>query len=253
MSECNEQLLHDYFYQVKWEIAGDLSRDYRHLYSRGSLAVMGGSLGVAAAFANTSIDEDFRSWLMRRELTEPNVDCWYDELGSEYMVLATVATLAISFTYRKQVDYDSQLATMTETWAYRSSRAMLIGSGPVFVWQRVIGSSRPGESSAGSDWKPFDDENGVSSHAFIGAVPFLVAAKMSKRPVVKAAFVAGSGLAGYGQLCKDKHYLSQVIMGWTIACLSVEAATRTDNDQYKYRLVPLDVRGFHGLGIELRH
>lgn len=75
---------------------------------------------------------------------------------------------------------------------------------------------------------------------------------MAKRPMVKAALFAGSGLAGYGRLCDDGHYLSQVMLGWMVAYLAVEATTLTDLEPMRYRLVPLDLHGFYGLGVEIR-
>jgi hypothetical protein len=52
---------------------------------------------------------------------------------------------------------------------------VVVGAPPLYVMQQVTGSSRPGEGSAGSHWHFLNDNNGVSGHAFIGAVPFLAA------------------------------------------------------------------------------
>ena len=43
----------------------------------------------------------------------------------------------------------------------------------MLLMQRVTGASRAGESDSGSHWRPFHDSNGVSGHAFMGAVLLL--------------------------------------------------------------------------------
>ena len=44
----------------------------------------------------------------------------------------------------------------------------------------ATGASRPADGQ-GSHWHMFNDNNGVSGHAFIGAIPFLAAAEMVER------------------------------------------------------------------------
>ncbi len=250
--EHNHRELQESFYHPIWRFTGDLLSDNELFYSPQTYTRLGGMLAVAATFAHTSIDEDFRNWMIRQELTEPNVDCWISGFGDGYYVVGTTtAVFALSRFWINRHGYGPIVQT-TETWSYRTGRSLLVGAPTLLALQWLTGASRPGESTAGSEWKPFDDNNGVSGHAFVGAVPFLVAAKMSNRPVAKTAFFIGSGLAGYGRLCDEGHYLSQVLLGWSIAYLSVEATTMTDRSMARYRLVPLNFRGGHGLGIEVR-
>ncbi len=253
-TECDQQTLPEYFYRPAWQVSGDLLQDNRSFYSRQSLLCLGGTVGVAAIFANTDIDENFRSWMHRQKLTEPAVDCWFRDFGNGYYTIsATAAALLLSHAWKYgRYGRPTPLADGVEDWSYRSMRAFFVGAPSVLVIQQLTGSSRPGESSAGSDWVPFADNNGVSGHAFVGAVPFLAAAKMTDRPLVKGALLVGSGMGAYGRLCDDGHYLSQVLLGWSIACLSVEAVTATEQSRERYRFVPLSIRGYHGLGIEFR-
>ena len=116
----------------------------------------------------------------------------------------------------------------------------------------LIGASRPGETVAGSRWRPFNDSNGVSGHAFVGAVPFLVAAKHAERPLVKVALIAGSTLTGYSRIYQDKHYLSQALLGWSIAHLAVEATEMTEQSVDQWRVVPLGLDDVVGVGWEMR-
>ena len=135
----------------------------------------------------------------------------------------------------------------------RSLRGLLVGAPVVGFLQVATGGSRPGEADYGSYWRPLNDDNGVSGHSFLGAVPFLVAAKRADGLLLKTAFFVGSGLAGYSRLNDDAHYLSQVLLGWWVAYLSVEATQLTEQSHLQYRLVPLTIDGLVGVGVELRY
>ena len=252
-TEINEQQLTEYFYRPAWQFTGNLLSDTEFFYSRESMSQLGAVLLVAAVFANTSIDENFRSWLMEQKATEPDVDCWFREFGNgSYLLGATAAAWTISHCARKRWGATAPAAVAMGDWSDQVFRSYIVGGPSLLAIQYLTGASRPLESPDGSKWNPFNDNNGASGHTFVGALPFLVAAKMAKRPLAKAALVAGSGLAGYGRLCDDGHYLSQVMLGWTVAYLAVEATTATNQASTKYRLVPLDLRGAYGLGIEIR-
>ena len=252
-TERDVRELKDYFYRPQWRLTGDLFSDSEFFYSRRQMRRLGGALVVAAVLANTSMDENFQNWLQRQGATQPNAACGLRELGEgNYVIPATLAAYGLARMWQARRPAPNPIAESVETWSYRTSRSLLVGAPPLLTIQWLTGASRPGESSAGSDWKPFNDNNGASGHTFVGAVPFLVAAKMARRPLVKTAFFAGSGLAAYGRLCDDGHYLSQVLLGWSIAYLAVEATTCTDLEPTKYRLVPLGLNGAYGLGIEVR-
>ena len=208
---------------------------------------------MAATFANTSIDEDFRQWARRQELTEPNVDCWFREFGNgAYVAPAMLAFMAGSRAYQKHTPQFSPGADVIDRWSSRSMRSLLVGAPVLLVTQWATGASRPDEASSGSRWVPFADVNGASGHTFVGAVPFLVAAQMAKRPIVKVALYTGSGLAGYGRICDDGHYLSQVLLGWTIAHVTVRASGYTETGRQPFRLRPLRIGNAQGIGIEIR-
>jgi hypothetical protein len=102
--------------------------------------------------------------------------------------------------------------------------------------QWVVGGSRPGEAHSGSHWEPFNDNNGVSGHAFMGAIPFLNAAHMTDNPWIRVACYAGSGMAGLSRVNDDSHYTSQAFLGWGMAYL---AARAVDNTQQGIAFTPL--------------
>jgi membrane-associated phospholipid phosphatase len=67
------------------------------------------------------------------------------------------------------------------------------------------------------------DDNAASGHAFIAAVPWLNLARRLPGTWPRWAARCGSVLTGWSRLNDRKHYLSQVILGWTIAWNAVDA------------------------------
>jgi len=116
-----------------------------------------------------------------------------------------------------------------EEWAQRSFRATAVGIPAVFFLQNAIGSGRPPDG--GSEWRPFQDNEGVSGHAFIGGIPFITAARMSDNPYAKGAFYGLSILPGLSRINDDYHYFSQAAMGWYLAYLSCRATQKTDKER----------------------
>ena len=82
---------------------------------------------------------------------------------------------------------------------------------------------------------------------------WIVAAKRTDHLLLKAVFYAGSGLTGYSRLNDDAHYLSQVLLGWSVAYLAAEATQWTERSRLQYRIVPLTIDGLVGIGVETRY
>ena len=79
---------------------------------------------------------------------------------------------------------------------------MLVGAPATGVLQVAIGASRPSETAAGSRWRPFHDNNGVSGHAFVGAVPFLAAAKYTDNRLLQVALIAASTVTASSRIAE---------------------------------------------------
>lgn len=122
----------------------------------------------------------------------------------------------------------------------------------MLAMQYIIGASRPGETSAGSHWKPFDDTNGVSGHAFMGAVPFISAAKMTDDPFWKAGLYFASALPGLSRINDDDHYTSQVILGWWMAYLAANAIDETQLVKKNLTIQPM-LFSNNGVGIGIEY
>ena len=66
----------------------------------------------------------------------------------------------------------------------------------------------------------------------------MTAAAMTDEPLLKAAFAAGSLAAGWSRINDNAHYLSQVLLGWTVAYLAVDAVSATEMDRYGLHVAP---------------
>ncbi len=229
----------------------NLVEDERNFYSCRSLAWLGVGLGGTAILANTSLDEQFRNFVhgpSNRNSTDFN---WMKGFGTgQYVIPALAGIYAVDYWIDEASGPGQRpVAEWLEQWSGRSMRGLIVGAVPLLVLQNAIGASRPGESSAGSNWKPFQDNNGVSGHAFVGAVPFWTAAQMTDYVPLQVGLYGMGTLAGISRIHTDSHYLSQVIMGWWIAGLSVAAVNETEWEKRQWQLTPTFIDGAPGIAI----
>ncbi len=101
-------------------------------------------------------------------------------------------------------------------WWRRTPRGYLVGAPPLYYLQQLTGGGRPGELE-GSSWQPFEGNHGISGHAFMGAVPFLTAARQADGRWLKAGAIALSLLPAWARLEEAEHFPSQVALGWLLA------------------------------------
>ncbi len=112
-------------------------------------------------------------------------------------------------------------------WGRANFEAMVVGLPVLWTLQRGLGANRPSSDDGNPRWHPMKAANSASGHAFIGAVPWLTLAKRHQLLPVKVAARVASAATGWSRINDRKHYLSQVILGWTIAWNAVSAV----NDQ----------------------
>ncbi len=231
----------------------DLSDDYRNFYGSRNLANLTYGFVVGGIAANTHVDSYIGAKVFENIINVENDE--YTELlhlpkslGDGNLILPLVGALAIAEPWLEQSPKWQPLGE----WGNRSLRAALVGGPFVLASQRIIGGSRPNETGFKSDWRPFQDNNGVSGHAFIGAVPFLAAAEMTDRPFLKFAFYAGSLLPGISRINDERHYTSQVFLGWYIAHLATQSVNETKTNISGFQIFPtFDQNGF-GLLLDKR-
>jgi hypothetical protein len=185
-------------------------------------------LGIAGAslLANTSMDQDFRDWFwedVRSSDTDNFASFWKPFGEGEIFVPAYVG-----FGITGWLLDDVPIFSLAGQHGRRTSRAYLVGTPPMLFLQSALGGSRPGETRHESAWRPFADDNGVSGHAFIGAVPFITAAQMSENCCVKAGFYIFSTFPAWSRIEDDAHYLSQCALGWWMAYLACRSVSQTE-------------------------
>jgi len=124
-----------------------LASDYRNDYFSGARwRRLGIAFGVAGAMANTHIDQGIRDRHQQHERSAGT-----DRLAGNFKKLG-------------------------------EAKYLIPLSLPA---QDLSGGSHPGERDHASHWRAFQDTNGVSGHACIGAVPSLTLAQMSHSRIVR--------------------------------------------------------------------
>jgi hypothetical protein len=139
----------------------------------------------------------------------------------------------------------------TAQWGANSLRAVLVGTPELVTLAYVSGGQRPEEGEPG--WDPFDDYNGVSGHAFYGAVPIIAAANLTDKRWLRNTLYIGSTLPGLARVYEDKHYFSQVFMGWWLAYAATRTVEHTNSGRDStVHVVPLLIPDGAGLQVRIR-
>jgi hypothetical protein len=235
--------------ETPWQNVGN---DHLHFYSLRGLALVGVGVGVAAAMANTPVDEHindgYHDYIQSGHSGLSGAVGKTKFMGNGWIIgPVCVSAIALGLTF----DEDPAMSIIGD-WGQRTARTLLVGAPPVLVLQYATGAGRPGEYAHGSAWRPFNDANGVSGHAFMGAVPWMVAAKMTDNIYLKAGLYGASLLTGWSRVDHYDHYPSQVVLGWWLAYAAATAIDLTELDRETVSVVPLPLPDTMGLGLELR-
>jgi hypothetical protein len=227
----------------QWRDVGrDIAGDYREFYSSSSLKRLGLGFGLGAIAANTTFDESVQRRIQddAGSASSDSVERAAKSFGEAPYALG----LAISLAGIAMFDNTSSLGR----FGYMASRAYAVGVPAMAFSQWATGASRPGEAAHGSEWRPFKDSNGVSGHAFYGAVPFLVLARMNEdRPWLKWGALAASGLTAWSRVNDNVHYPSQAVLGWYVAYESVNAVFASGQGAPRSDVMPWIAPGLVGV------
>ncbi len=229
------------------EEAWDLWNDYGNYYSRPVLWELAAGIGTAAVFANTPLDQEFQDWYQNEVRSEPldGFASFVKPFGNGMYAVPACVGLGLIGALRDDTRWGSTLAD----FGGRTGRAFAVGGPPLLFMQYAAGSSRPGETSAGSHWKPLDDTHGAAGHGFIGAVPFITGANMTDDPYLKACLYFCSTLPAWSRINDDMHYLSQSALGWWIAYTACEAVNRTQRNNDRVIVTPIATPEMVGIGV----
>ena len=245
--------------------SGNIASDFRNLYSFDSAKNFGVVLLGAGMLANTQMDQNFQNWHGKHIRSGFTDDMAFaaKQFGEGQIFIPIMATSAVTYRFFQQRRglREHPLGEFTA----RTTRGYLVGAPALIAFQSLLGAGRPvfdeSHPSRGvnvphaSRWEPFRFANGVSGHAFIGAVPFITAAQMTDKPVVKGLFYALSTTTAWSRVNDDAHYLSQVILGWYLAYLSVRAVSQTESSRRLPRgltIFPITNESSAGLGVHYR-
>lgn len=203
----------------------DIANDHRNYYSKDSLVGLGVAFGVGGVVANTSADQRIQDW-WQDDVRSSTTDDWA-AVAKEFGEGKYMLPLSLALAVFHEINDD----TVIGEYGNRMARAYLVGGLPMLAMQTVTGAGRPGEHEWGSEWRPLDDTNGVSGHAFIGAVPFITAAQMVENPFARYALYAASTATAISRVNDNQHYASQAGLGWFMAYTAAKAVNKTDSEK----------------------
>ena len=226
-----------------------LKEDYKTFYLGPNLLYVGIAVAVAAPIANTRADHAIRNWYQNqagqgRSAGADNTADVFKQFG-EYKYAIPLYFL---MSFSEHVCPDMPMMSPISDFGNRSLRALAVGAPAVGILQIGLGSGRP--FTEDSNWSPLRHSNGVSGHAFVGAVPFLTAASMTESRALQALLIAGSLAPAWSRIHTDDHYFSQVLLGWSIAYLSVQTVNQTES---RFHIVPIEIPNGMGMGVVMQY
>jgi len=227
-----------------------VKQDYKDLYlSPDRLLQLGAGFGIGAVVANTSADREIQNWYQERIRTDggDRVSKVAKTFGEGLYMIPVCVSAAL---WGDRFGSDAGTSPIG-TWGQRATRAYLTATPLLLLAQWGTGGSRPTES--GSHWRPFHDNNGVSGHAFIGAVPFLTAARMCEdNHVARYLLYACSVLPALSRVNDNAHYPSQAFLGWFLAWEATDAIAQGENSNRHVSLAPMTTGDGWGLGLRIQ-
>ena len=209
-------------------IKDTIINDYKNFYTLNNIIKLGGAFAIGGTMANTSIDQKIQNWY-KDNIKSNSTDNFAKIAKSmgDGTYLIPLGLLASSYYYLEKDSYITN-------WGLKVSRSYLVGAPFMLTTQFLTGGSRPSDKHTNNSyWRPFKDNNGVSGHAFMGTVPFVVIAKMSNNYFIKIPAYLASFLTAWSRVNDNAHYTSQVLLGWYIGYLSVESVFDSDKNYTK--------------------
>lgn len=212
--------------QQAWQ---SVKSDYGNFYTGERWTRLGIAFSVGGVMANTHIDQSIRDWYQdnARGATSDHLAKDFKNFGEvKYLVPLSLAITGLDLAF-------PQATGPVGAWGQRTLRAYLVAGPAMAVTQRLTGASRPEERHNASHWRPLQDSNGVSGHAFVGAVPFMTAAQMSDNPYVHYGAYAASALTAWSRIHSDAHFTSQALLGWYMAYEATDAVSASARHEHE--------------------
>jgi hypothetical protein len=216
-------------------------KDNRYFYSTDNLTNLAIGFGIGGVMANTSIDRKFQNQYQEHFHSD------FPDIFKVYGEGIVTVPLFTGFALIGELTPDTKAGSLVGEWGRRTLRSYIVGVPPLFLSKWLTGGSRPGEKGKNSShWSPWSDEDGVSGHAFMGAVPFMTAAQMTDNVYAKTLLYACSGLTAWSRINDDKHFLSQAMLGVWLAYSATSSVNKTEKE-FNLDAVPMPVND--GVGV----
>jgi len=230
------------------KIRHTICEDYKNFYSGENLGKLTIGVGVIGALANTSADRRIQDWYQEslRSKETDNLSSAVKPFG-EGMIMVP---LYLGAAFLGELAKSKKLGSTTGEWGKRSLRTLLVGAPLLLLLQKTLGASRPDE--ANSHWHPFRDDNSVSGHSFMGAIPFITIAKMRDNPYLGHCLYVISVLCGLSRINDNAHYLSQAALGWWIAYLAATSVQKMETRKQRVIIAPNLIPHRVGMVVALR-
>ncbi len=228
-------------YESHWmqNLLQDVKHDFSNYFENDNLIIFGDTFLFAGILANTGLDRAFAEhW--QTDIRSSQTDHFFtipSAIGCLSYYYAGIYLTAMGVGHLRE---HTLLGNTLYTWGYRSLRTFIVGGLQQVFLTNMLGSGRPNKNED-SKWQPFRYQTGVSGHAFYGATPLLTAAMMSDPPGLKFTLYFLSTLPGLSRINSNRHYLSQVVLGWTIAFLSAKCVYQSDLERtpaYQFTAYP---------------
>ena len=224
------------FSQSQNSLIEKLTLDHKNYYLETDYKTTAYVFLLGSLMANSDIDQNLISFynndIRDKDLEEHNENASFWKNFGEGDIFIPLALLSASTNFVAK--------NPVGTWGSMVSRAYLVGAPPMLLMQKVTGGSRPFEREDGSStWDFWADENGVSGHAFMGSIPFLVASKMSNNKLISNTFLTLSTFTGISRVNDNAHFTSQAILGWYMGYMAVAAIDKTNKKEKDYLLMPV--------------
>lgn len=225
----------------------DVLCDYSTYYHKDNLTRVGGTLFIAGILANGGIDNGIKHFWQDniRSKTTDRFLKPQKEIGFFNYKKVYIGTIVLGYWMDDYV-----VGHAVYQWGYRSFRGLLLGSPQVTALRHILGGGRPIKRCQNQASHPYSKSNwrfftygrpSCSGHTFNGALPFLTAAMMTERPVYRYGLYALSTLPGIARINANKHYFSQVLLGWSIAYFSAKVVDISDKDKEENSLVKVEI------------
>jgi membrane-associated phospholipid phosphatase len=196
---------------ARWR--AELRQDYQAFYQWRSLGLVALALPPAAALAYSDADAEIRTHYQdkwRSETSDEIADLLRSS-GEVTVILPLSLAVAEVATLRKPATDTKGLGG----WGRKTFRGMATGVPLTFALQKGLGGARPPQGD--SAWDPFEHSATASGHTFVGAIAAFAASDQCESAWARGAWNAASVLTGWSRINDDRHYFSQVVLGWWVA------------------------------------